>query len=72
MVKYLEPKYLVYLVIASVIAIVVLQASGDVPPLQPSPPAEHNEAATWRNVRERVAEPIAGRPGRWDERSRWR
>ena len=72
MVKYLEPKYLVYLVIASVIAIAFLQASGDVPPLQPGTPAEHTEAQTWRGFRERVAEPIAGRPGRWNERSRWR
>jgi hypothetical protein len=71
MVKYLEPKYLKFLVIASVVAIVLIQATGYVPPMQTSAPPEHQEIDVVHEVRQRV-EPIAGRPGRWDDQSRWR
>jgi hypothetical protein len=72
MVKYLEPKYLVALVVASVVAIVFLQATGVGPALQASPPLERYEAAITREAHGRVPEPIAGQPSRWDEQSRWR
>jgi hypothetical protein len=70
MVKYLEPKYLKFLVIASVVAIVLIQATGYVPPSRPSPPAERKETEIWRDFRKWVAEPIAKHPGRWDDQSR--
>jgi hypothetical protein len=69
MVKYLEPKYLVALVVASVVAIVWLQATGVGPALQASPPLERYEAEVGREAHGRVPEPI---PSRWDEESRWR
>jgi hypothetical protein len=71
MVKYLDPKYLVALVVASVVALVFLQATGVGPALQASPPLERLELDV-HDHRERVPEPISGHPSQWDERSRWR
>ena len=72
MVKFLELKYLKLLVIASLIAIVLLQASGDAPPLKLNPPVEPRLTKIRRRIHERFVAPIAGRAGRWDDQSRWR
>jgi hypothetical protein len=72
MVKFLEPKYLKLLVIASILAIIALQASGNVPPLQTSPPPESRLTKIGRRIHQRFVAPVAGRVGRWNDQSRWR
>jgi hypothetical protein len=74
MVRFLELKYLVFLVVASLVAIVLLQVTGDGDALQADAPLVRYEAelrAKGRQ-RDRDVEPMAGRaPGRGVE-TRWR
>lgn len=73
MVKFLEPKYAVYLVVASLIAIVLLQVTGEGQALQADAPLLRLEVDVHdRRERLPTAEPIAGHPVRWGERTLWR
>jgi hypothetical protein len=69
MAKYLEPRYLIYMVVASVIAVVALQFTGESEVLQADPPLERLEM-DMHDHRDRY--PIAIMPEASDDETRRR
>jgi hypothetical protein len=71
MAKFLEPRYLVYAIVASVIAVIALQATGVGEAIEADPPLECLEAdRSPDRTQDRV--PIAITPRASDGETRWR
>ena len=71
MARFLEPRYLVYAIVVSVIAVTALQITGVGEAIEADPPLEHLETTRYRDRgQDRV--PIAITPRASDGETRWR